>query len=53
MTLTDQVLAAQHGGLWHTTSPERFDLISRDGKFCLTRLRVWEKPQRAECAALD
>lgn len=30
MTLTDELLAALHGGLWHTTSPERFDLISRD-----------------------
>ena len=30
MTHTNDVLAVLHGGLWHTTSPERFDLISCD-----------------------
>ena len=30
MRLRDEVLATLHGGLWHTTSPERFESIARD-----------------------
>ena len=30
MTFLDEVMETLHGGLWHTTSPERFDSISRD-----------------------
>ena len=30
MTFRDDVLATLHGGLWHTTSPQRFDSITRD-----------------------
>ncbi len=30
MAFREDVLAALHGGLWHTTSPQRFDSIVRD-----------------------
>ena len=30
LTFREDVLATLHGGLWHTTSPQRFDSIARN-----------------------